>query len=87
MLNMFKYIRFPIFILSFAVGLILIYTTHTFQKKLMYIFPSPENVDKYVFEDGTDSCFAYQQKKVNCPDNRDDIFFTPIQPADGIPII
>jgi hypothetical protein len=73
-----NYISIPVFLLSFAVGLFFIYILGPEMKKI-YIYPSPENVDKVLFKDKADNCFYFDEKIVNCPKNDTLISKIPIQ--------
>ena len=73
-----NYISFPIFIISFAVGLFFIYVLGPEMKKVL-IYPSPENVDKVLFKDNADNCFYCNQVEVNCPSDKSKISSIPIQ--------
>jgi hypothetical protein len=71
------YISFPAFIVSLAIGLLFVYAIGTDKKKI-YIYPSPENIDKILFKDKAENCFSFQQQEVDCK-NAGEISFIPIQ--------
>ncbi len=73
-----NYISIPIFLLSFAVGLFFIYILGP-EMKTIYIYPSPENVDKVLFKDKADNCFYFDEKIVDCPKDENQISKIPIQ--------
>lgn len=73
-----KYISVPIFLLSFAIGLFFIYILGP-EQKTIYIYPSPENVDKILFKDKADNCFYFDEKIVECPEDKSMISNIPIQ--------
>lgn len=73
-----NYISIPIFLLSFAIGLFFIYILGP-EMKTIYIYPSPENVDKVLFKDKANNCFYFDEKIVNCPKDDSQIFKIPIQ--------
>jgi hypothetical protein len=73
-----NYISFPIFIISFVVGLLFIYLIGP-EIKTVYIYPSPENVDKVLFKDKADNCFYFEQEVVECPKDQNLISKIPIQ--------
>ena len=73
-----NYISFPVFIVSFAVGLFFIYILGPKLKKII-IYPSPENVDKVLFKDNADNCFYFKQHEVDCPSDESKITSIPIQ--------
>jgi hypothetical protein len=72
------YISFPIFFISFAVGLLFIYLIGP-EIKTIYIYPSPENVDKVLFKDKADNCFYFEPESVQCPKDENLISKIPIQ--------
>jgi hypothetical protein len=73
-----NYISFPVFILSFAVGIFFIYILGP-DIKTIYIYPSPENVDKILFKDNADNCFYFEQTETKCPSENSFISKIPIQ--------
>lgn len=73
-----NYISIPVFLLSFAIGLFFIYILGP-EFKTIYIYPSPENVDKILFKDKADNCFYFDEQKVKCPKNESLISTIPIQ--------
>lgn len=72
-----NYISIPIFLISFTIGLFFIYILGP-EMKTIYIYPSPENTNKVLFKDKADNCFYFDEKIVNCPNDKD-IFNIPIQ--------
>lgn len=73
-----NYISIPIFLVSFAVGLFFIYILGP-EMKTVYIYPSPESVDKILFKDKADNCFYFQEQIVQCPNDENLISKIPIQ--------
>ena len=73
-----NYISFPAFIISFAVGLFFIYILGP-EMKTIYIYPTPENVDKVLFKDKADNCFLFKEEEVECPTDSSLISSIPIQ--------
>ena len=49
-MNIMKYINVPIFIISLAIGLFIVYITMPDMRKI-YVYPTPENVDKILFKE------------------------------------
>ena len=47
-------------------------------KKIVHIYPSPENWEKVVIQDKSQSCYKYVQNNVECP-SEDKITQFPIQ--------
>jgi hypothetical protein len=73
-----NYISLPIFLVSFAVGLFFIYILGP-EMKTIYIYPSPENVNKVLFKDKADNCFYFEEEVVECPKDTSLISHIPIQ--------
>jgi hypothetical protein len=73
-----NYISIPVFIASFIIGLLFVYFLGP-EKKVIYIYPSPENVDKVLFKDKAQNCFNFQEENVECPSDESLISKIPIQ--------
>lgn len=73
-----NYISLPIFLVSFAIGLLFVYLMGP-DMKTIYIYPSPENVDKVLFRDKADNCFYFEEENVECPKDENLISKIPIQ--------
>ena len=73
-----KYINFPVFLLSLAVGIFFVYL---FQSELnvVYVYPTPDNVDKVEYKDKADNCFQFESQEVRCPSDRTKIKSIPVQ--------
>lgn len=65
-------ISLPIFIISLAIGIFLVYITNPPQD-VIYVYPTPENVEKIQYKDKLNNCFQYKANEVQCPSNMDDI--------------
>ena len=63
---MLKYINIKVIIISFIIGLIYIYISDDY-KKIIYMYPTPDNVDSLQYKDKTDNCFTYKLKELKCP--------------------
>lgn len=59
-------VSWPIFFISFAVGLFLVYVWGDDIKKI-YIYPTPDNVDKMLFKDKAGNCIKYSTVETSCP--------------------
>lgn len=73
-----KYISLPEFLISFSIGLFFIYIIGPETKKV-YIYPTPESVDKMLYKDKANNCFSFKQKEVDCKNAKKDLFDIPIQ--------
>jgi hypothetical protein len=73
-----NYISLPVFLISFAIGLFFIYILGP-EMKTIYIYPSPETIDKVLFKDKADNCFYFEEQFVECPKNENLISKIPIQ--------
>lgn len=74
----FNYISFPTFLISFAIGLFFTYILGP-EIKTIFIYPSPENVDKILFKDKAENCFYFDQVEIKCPSNGSLISKIPMQ--------
>jgi len=74
-----KFINIPVFILSLAIGIFLVYIFVPEERKI-YVYPTPENVDKIQYKDKTGTCFSLkQEKKKKCPADESLISKIPMQ--------
>jgi len=73
-----NYISLPIFLVSFSIGLFFIYILGP-EMKTIYVYPTPENIDKILFRDKADNCFQFSEEIVECPKDKNKIFTVPIQ--------
>ena len=72
------YISLPIFLISFAIGIFFIYILGP-EMKTIYIYPTPENVNKVLFKDKADNCFYFEEENIECPKDNSLISHIPIQ--------
>jgi len=75
---LFNYISIPVFLVSFAIGLFFVYVLGPEMKKI-YVYPSPENVDKILFKDKAENCFYFEEVVVKCPTDKSLISTIPLQ--------
>jgi hypothetical protein len=73
-----NYISIPVFLVSFAIGLFFVYVLGPEMQKI-YIYPSPETVNKVLFKDKANNCFHFQEEAVDCPKDISKISSIPIQ--------
>jgi len=70
-----KYINIPVFIISLAIGLFFVYIYQA-EKRVVYVYPQPDNIDYIQYKDATGTCFNAKQESVKCTSNAESI---PIQ--------
>jgi len=61
-----KYVNIPVFIASFAIGMLFVYLYQP-DKRVVYVYPTPESVDLLQYKDATGACFHFKQTEVACP--------------------
>ena len=59
-------INIPIFIISLAFGLFFVYINNP-KKRIVYVYPSPDNVEKIQYKDKVNNCHKFVPKVVKCP--------------------
>ena len=74
----FDYISLPVFLISFAIGLLFVYMFGP-EIKTIYIYPTPENIDKMLFKDKANNCFQFEEETVDCPTDASKITDIPVQ--------
>ena len=77
-MGFFKYINIPVFVIILLLGMAAVYMTVP-DTRMVYLYPTPENIDMLQYRDKTDTCFAFKQKEVSCPKNAQDIAKIPVQ--------
>ena len=75
-----KYISFPIFIISFIIGLIFTYMMYE-NRTTIYVYPTPDNTDTLLFKDQVDNCYKFSSSEIKCPFMPSSIHKIPIQDA------
>ena len=68
----FKYLDVKLFLIGLSVGLLYIYLAEEY-KKVIVIYPTPNNIDKYQYKDKSDECFSYELTEVQCPTEYNEI--------------
>ena len=66
------------FFISLCIGIFLTYIS-TSPPKIVIKYPTPDNVDKNIYQDSADMCYKYEAKEVECPDNKDEITVSKLQ--------
>ena len=70
-------ISFPVFIISLSIGLLFVYLS-TPPPTVIYVYPTPENINKVEYKDKADNCYQFKSTEVSCV-NTKDIKTIPIQ--------
>jgi len=78
MIAILKFFDAKAFIISLAIGMFFVYISSP-EPQTIYIYPTPDNVDKILYKDKTDTCYKLIAKKVECPARASEIMKYPIQ--------
>ena len=70
-------ISFPVFNISLSIGLLFVYLS-TPPPTVIYVYPTPENINKVEYKDKADNCYQFKSTEVSCV-NTEDIKTIPIQ--------
>lgn len=73
-----KFINIPLFIVSLCIGLFISYIT-TPSPHMVFVYPTPENLDKIQYKDESGTCFGFTSHHVKCPSDKRKIRQYPIQ--------
>lgn len=73
-----KLFSFSIFLISLAIGLLFVYL-HDPQENIIYVYPTPDNVEQIEYKDLANNCFSFTANQVQCPDDKEKIKNIPIQ--------
>ena len=65
-MNLLDYIDLKAFILSFSLGLFIVYCS-TSKPTIVIKYPTPENSDSTIFKDDVDNCYKFNTREVKCP--------------------
>jgi len=73
-----KLIDIKIFIISLSVGLFVAYVMGE-QAKTVYVYPTPDNINKVLYKDDANNCYSYSASEVDCNKYSNDISQVPGQ--------
>jgi len=73
-----RYIDFRLFFISLAFGILLTYLYQP-TPTIIYVYPTPENVNKIMYKDRANNCFRFKSTEVKCPSDASQITTVPIQ--------
>lgn len=62
-------IHIPTFIVSFSIGLFLVYLFEP-KKRVIYVVPTPDNQNDIQYKDLTNTCFSFKSREIRCPSNQ-----------------
>jgi len=68
----FKFISWPVFIVSLAIGLLFVYI-YGEDIKPIYIYPTPDNIEQLLYKDKADNCFEFKSTEIKCTDDAKNI--------------
>ncbi len=63
-----KYVSFPYFFVSLAIGLLYVYLSVP-APTVIYVYPTPDNVNDIEYKDKSGSCFKFDPQEVTCSAN------------------
>ena len=73
-----KYIDFKIFLISLAFGILVVYLYQP-NPTVVYVYPTPDNINTVQLKDKADNCFKFNAVEVDCPSDKSKISHIPIQ--------
>jgi hypothetical protein len=74
----FRFINLRVFLLSLVVGTLFVYLS-TPAPNIVYVYPTPDNVNKVEYVDKADNCFKFKAIETDCALHKDKIKEIPIQ--------
>ena len=73
-----KFINVPVFIISLAIGIFLVYIGSP-RPDIIYVYPNPDNEHTMQYKDKSGACFGFESEQVDCPNNQHLIRNYPVQ--------
>jgi hypothetical protein len=61
-----KFINIPVFIISFAIGVLFVYI-FTNTSRTVIVYPTHENYNLLQYRDKANNCFSIKETEVQCP--------------------
>ena len=77
-MNILNFINLRVFIVTFLAGLLILYHVMP-NEDIVYVYPTPENVDLIQYKDRADNCYSVNKKEVECPEKSSFLSHIPIQ--------
>lgn len=59
------FINIPAFIISFSIGIFCVYMFSN-KSKPIYVYPTPDNLGKFDYQDKAGMCFEYDMEEIPC---------------------
>jgi hypothetical protein len=75
-------INVPTLIIALSVGLFFSYVIRP-QTDVIYVYPTPENIDRIQYEDNGGTCFGFKSSETSCPNDKSKIRHYPVQNPDS----
>ena len=63
-----RYINIKVFLISLSAGLLFVYLSNP-DPTVIYVYPTPDNVNKIKYRDKADNCFKFDATSVACTKN------------------
>ena len=73
-----KFIDLKTFIISLALGLLFVYLWQP-KQSIIYVYPTPDNVEKIQYKDRANNCYKFNSMEVQCPSDTNKIKNIPLQ--------
>jgi len=73
-----KYINLPIFLISLALGILHVYLYRP-PTSVVYVYPTPDNIDTIQYKDKANNCFKFNMQEVPCENHKEKISSIPFQ--------
>ena len=73
-----KYLNVPLFLAALSLGLMFVYLYEPEYKNIS-VYPTPENVDKVLFQDKSETCHKFTAKATKCPSDKSQIMNYQVQ--------
>ena len=78
----FKFISIKVFLLSLALGLLFVYLSSP-TPTIIYVYPTPDNVNRIDYKDKASNCFKFKSEEVKCPSDTNLIKKIPVQKSNN----
>ena len=74
----FDLISFPAFFISLAIGLLIIYIFNP-TPTVIYVYPTPDNINKLQYKDNANNCYEFTAQEVKCLADKSLVNIIPVQ--------